>query len=92
MLSLGFMFLSGVVVFCLNYKHLLMTLFSIEFLVLSLYSMFFLFLLMCGCELYFTLIFLVFSVCEGALGLGVLVTLLRSHGNDFISSLSVLSW
>nr|YP_009643385.1 NADH dehydrogenase subunit 4L [Pyrrhopeplus posthumus]APO08802.1 NADH dehydrogenase subunit 4L [Pyrrhopeplus posthumus] len=91
-LSLIIMFVSGVVVFCLSHKHLLLTLFSMEFLVLSLYFMFFMFLLWSGCEIYFILFFLVFSVCEGALGLGVLVSMIRSHGNDFLSSLSVLSW
>nr|YP_009643398.1 NADH dehydrogenase subunit 4L [Pyrrhopeplus carduelis]APO08815.1 NADH dehydrogenase subunit 4L [Pyrrhopeplus carduelis] len=91
-LSLIIMFVSGVVVFCLSHKHLLLTLFSMEFLVLSLYFMFFMFLLWSGCEIYFILFFLVFSVCEGALGLGVLVSMIRSHGNDFLSSLSILSW
>nr|UPL65230.1 NADH dehydrogenase subunit 4L [Scantius aegyptius rossii] len=91
-MSLFFMFLMGVIVFCLSYKHLLLTLFSIEYLVLSLYSLFFIFLFYMGCEIYFVLFFLTFSVCEGALGLGVLVNMIRSHGNDFLSSLSVLSW
>nr|UPL65243.1 NADH dehydrogenase subunit 4L [Ectatops sp.] len=91
-LSLGFMFISGLFIFCLSYSHLLLTLFSLEYLVLSLYLTFFLLLLWMGCDLYFILIFLVFSVCEGALGLGVLVNMIRSCGNDLLSSLSVLSW
>nr|YP_009643463.1 NADH dehydrogenase subunit 4L [Euscopus rufipes]APO08893.1 NADH dehydrogenase subunit 4L [Euscopus rufipes] len=90
--SFIFMFISGLIIFCLSYKHLLLTLFSLEYLVLSLYLMFFVFLLWVGCELFFVLIFLVFSVCEGALGLGVLVNMIRSYGNDLLSSLSILSW
>nr|ASY97606.1 NADH dehydrogenase subunit 4L [Pyrrhocoris tibialis] len=91
-LSLVIMFVSGVIVFCLSHKHLLLTLFSMEYLVLSLYFMFFMFLLWLGCEMYFILFFLTFSVCEGALGLGVLVNMIRGYGNDYLSSLSVLSW
>uniref|UniRef100_UPI0030E3399C NADH dehydrogenase subunit 4L n=1 Tax=Chauliops quaternaria TaxID=2936723 RepID=UPI0030E3399C len=92
MLFILFMFTSGLIVFCLVHKHLLMILFSIEYLVVTLYLLFFLFLLKFGFELYYVLIFLIFSVCEGALGLGILVNMIRSHGNDLLSSISVLSW
>nr|YP_002735079.1 NADH dehydrogenase subunit 4L [Riptortus pedestris]ABZ02121.1 NADH dehydrogenase subunit 4L [Riptortus pedestris] len=85
-------FFIGLIVFSLARKHLLLTLFSLEFLVLILFLALFMFLLKFGYELYFILIFLVFSVCEGALGLGVLVNMIRSHGNDLLSSLSPLTW
>nr|YP_010310396.1 NADH dehydrogenase subunit 4L [Melanacanthus marginatus]UMY75931.1 NADH dehydrogenase subunit 4L [Melanacanthus marginatus] len=90
--SLFLMFFIGVVIFSLARKHLLLTLFSLEYLVLVLFLTLFMFLLMYGYEMYFVLFFLVFSVCEGALGLGVLVNMIRSHGNDLLSSLSILSW
>nr|YP_010310383.1 NADH dehydrogenase subunit 4L [Camptopus lateralis]UMY75918.1 NADH dehydrogenase subunit 4L [Camptopus lateralis] len=86
------MFFFGVITFSLARKHLLLTLFSLEYLVLILFMTLFLFLLSFGYEMYFILIFLTFSVCEGALGLGVLVNMVRSHGNDLLSSLSVLTW
>nr|YP_009643372.1 NADH dehydrogenase subunit 4L [Adrisa magna]AMR75003.1 NADH dehydrogenase subunit 4L [Adrisa magna] len=82
----------GVVVFCSTRKHILLSLLSLEFMVLSVYLLMFMVLLGFGYELYFSLIFLVFSVCEGALGLSILVSLVRSQGNDYLSSLSVLSW
>nr|YP_011009667.1 NADH dehydrogenase subunit 4L [Hygia bidentata]WPV77659.1 NADH dehydrogenase subunit 4L [Hygia bidentata] len=87
-----FMFFSGLISFSLSRKHLLLTLFSLEYLVLVLFLMLFLFLLNYGFEMYFILFFLVFTVCEGALGLSILVKMVRSHGNDLLSSLSVLSW
>nr|YP_009643411.1 NADH dehydrogenase subunit 4L [Physopelta slanbuschii]APO08828.1 NADH dehydrogenase subunit 4L [Physopelta slanbuschii] len=90
--SFFFMFLSGLFVFCSMYKHLLLTLFGLEYLVLLLYLMIYYYLLELGSDLFFVLVFLVFSVCEGSLGLGVLVNMIRSHGNDYLSSLSVLSW
>nr|UPL65762.1 NADH dehydrogenase subunit 4L [Physomerus sp.] len=87
-----FMFFMGLISFSLAHKHLLITLFSIEFLVLVIFLSLFLVLFSFGYELFFILIFLSFSVCEGALGLGVLVNMIRSHGNDLLSSLSTLSW
>nr|AGO28139.1 NADH dehydrogenase subunit 4L [Sphedanolestes impressicollis] len=86
------MFLSGMYVFCSMRKHLLLTLLSLEFLALSLYLFIFVFLCYYGLSYYFILIFLTFVVCEGALGLGILVCLIRSQGSDMISSLSILGW
>nr|UPL66033.1 NADH dehydrogenase subunit 4L [Calacanthia angulosa] len=87
-----FMLISGLYVFCSTHKHLLLTLLSIEFLVLLLFMSFFYFFMSYTFELYFILIFLTFAVCEGALGLSILVSLIRCHGNDNINSLSPLMW
>jgi NADH-ubiquinone oxidoreductase chain 4L len=80
----------GVGVFISNRKHLLATLLSLEFIVLSLYSLLFIYLLGLGFEIYFTIVFLTFAVCEGALGLSILVSIIRTHGNDYFQSFSVL--
>nr|YP_009485626.1 NADH dehydrogenase subunit 4L [Inara alboguttata]AVZ00762.1 NADH dehydrogenase subunit 4L [Inara alboguttata] len=87
-----FMIFMGLFVFCSMRKHLLLTLLSLEFLVLALYFMFYIFMSVYGMSYYFVLVFLTFAVCEGALGLSILVTLIRGSGNDSVSSLSVLSW
>nr|UPL65801.1 NADH dehydrogenase subunit 4L [Megalotomus sp.] len=92
MYMLLFMFFIGVLTFSLARKHLLLTLFSLEFLVLVLFLSLFMYLFIFEYEFYFMLLFLTFSVCEGALGLGVLVNMIRGHGNDLLSSLSTLSW
>nr|YP_009630484.1 NADH dehydrogenase subunit 4L [Erthesina fullo]QBR54809.1 NADH dehydrogenase subunit 4L [Erthesina fullo]UAJ48739.1 NADH dehydrogenase subunit 4L [Erthesina fullo] len=89
---LMFNLMCGAVVFCSARKHLLLTLLSLEFMVLSVFLCLFLFLYVYGYELYFSLIFLIFTVCEGALGLSVLVSLVRSQGNDYLSGISTLSW
>nr|YP_010222585.1 NADH dehydrogenase subunit 4L [Macroscytus subaeneus]UCC46035.1 NADH dehydrogenase subunit 4L [Macroscytus subaeneus] len=83
---------SGIVVFCSTRKHILLSLLSLEFMVLSIYLVLFIMMMTYGYELYFSLVFLVFTVCEGALGLSILVKLVRSHGNDYLSSMAVLSW
>lgn len=41
-------------------------------------------------EIYFLLIFLVFVVCEGALGLRILVNIVRSFGNNYFQSFRIL--
>lgn len=38
----------------------------------------------------FVLLFLVFAVCEGRTGLGVLVRVVRSHGSDVLGGFSLL--
>ena len=83
-------FFMGVVVFCSARKHLLLALLGLEFLVLIVYLSLFYMLLMFGYELYISLIFLVFTVCEGALGLSILVRLVRSNGNDYLLRISRL--
>nr|AVJ52551.1 NADH dehydrogenase subunit 4L [Solenosthedium bilunatum] len=82
----------GVITFCSYRNHLLLALLSLEFMVLSVFYMVIIMMVMYGYEMYFSLIFLVFSVCEGALGLSILVKMVRSQGNDYLMSISVLGW
>nr|YP_009628233.1 NADH dehydrogenase subunit 4L [Isonychia kiangsinensis]ADG95344.1 NADH dehydrogenase subunit 4L [Isonychia ignota]QBO27433.1 NADH dehydrogenase subunit 4L [Isonychia kiangsinensis] len=82
--------MSGAWVFISKRKHLLATLLSLEFMVLGLYFLLFSYLTGIEGELYFTMVFLTFAVCEGALGLSVLVSMIRTHGNDYFQSFSVL--
>nr|YP_010728550.1 NADH dehydrogenase subunit 4L [Helota thoracica]WEA76636.1 NADH dehydrogenase subunit 4L [Helota thoracica] len=85
-----FMFLSGVLVFSSKRKHLLLMLLSLEFIVLSLYMNMFLYLNVMTYDFLFSMIFLTMSVCEGALGLSVLVSMIRVHGNDYILTMNSL--
>nr|AKF78364.1 NADH dehydrogenase subunit 4L [Nothancyla verreauxi] len=84
------MFISGIIVYVLKRKHLLSTLLSLEFIVLSLFYLLFMMYMNYNYEFYFTMIFLVFSVCEGALGLSILVSMIRTHGNDYFQSFNIL--
>nr|QCI09257.1 NADH dehydrogenase subunit 4L [Aponsila sp. FS-2019] len=92
-LNLSLIFMScSIFVFCMTHKHILLALLSLEFMVLSVYLILLYFLTSYGYEIYFIVLFLVFSVCEGALGLSILVNFVRTTGNDYLSSLSILSW
>nr|ALO76469.1 NADH deshydrogenase subunit 4L [Pseudocolaspis sp. PSE01] len=84
------MYLSGFFSFLLKYKHLLLLLLSLEFMILSLYYGIFLYLSLIGYEYFFVMIFLIMSVSEGVLGLSVLVMMIRSHGNDLLLTFSFL--
>lgn len=81
------MFFSGFLVFCSMRKHILLTLLSLEYLVLSVFVFLVFFVINLGGDLYLILVFLTFSVCEGVLGLSILVTIIRSYGNDQVNSL-----
>nr|WNH42505.1 NADH dehydrogenase subunit 4L [Neoperla kalengonis]WNH42506.1 NADH dehydrogenase subunit 4L [Neoperla kalengonis] len=84
------MFVCGCWVFVSKRKHLLLTLLSLEFMVLALFMFLFIFLNFMYQELFFSMVFLTFSVCEGALGLSILVSMIRTHGNDYFQIFSVL--
>nr|YP_010693850.1 NADH dehydrogenase subunit 4L [Tachina punctocincta]WCD42080.1 NADH dehydrogenase subunit 4L [Tachina punctocincta] len=84
------LFIMGVFTFVLNRKHLLSMLLSLEYIVLSLFLMLFIYLNMMNYENYFSMMFLIFSVCEGALGLSILVSMIRTHGNDYFQSFNIL--
>nr|QDP18109.1 NADH dehydrogenase subunit 4L [Sphenarium purpurascens] len=82
-------YFSGVFVFSSKRKHLLIVLLSLEYIVLSLFMIIVINLFSYNYDYYFPVVFLVFSVCEGALGLSILVSMIRSYGNDFFNSFSL---
>nr|YP_010564698.1 NADH dehydrogenase subunit 4L [Lordithon arcuatus]UZA61075.1 NADH dehydrogenase subunit 4L [Lordithon arcuatus] len=85
-----YMFFMGLMSFCLKRKHFLLMLMSLEFVVISLFMNLFYFLSFFNYEQYFVMIFLTMSVCEGALGLSILVSMIRTHGNDYFQTFSIL--
>nr|QOL00773.1 NADH dehydrogenase subunit 4L [Xya japonica] len=81
-----FMFISSAYVYTSKRKHLMIILLSLEFMVLSLFILIINWMMLIQEEVYFLIMFFVFSVCEGSLGLTILVSMIRSHGNDYFSS------
>nr|AXS66077.1 NADH dehydrogenase subunit 4L [Staphylinoidea sp. 14 KM-2017] len=84
------MYLSGIISFCMNRKHFLLMLLSLEFVVVSLFMGVYIFLNMFTYEYYFSMIFLTLSVCEGVLGLSLLISLIRTHGSDYFQVFNIL--
>nr|YP_009826199.1 NADH dehydrogenase subunit 4L [Scythris sinensis]QBY40015.1 NADH dehydrogenase subunit 4L [Scythris sinensis] len=84
------MFFTGNMIFVSKYKHLLIVLLSLEFIVLSIFFFLLVMLSFMEYNMYMLMVFLVFSVCEGALGLSILVSMIRTHGNDYFQSFNLL--
>jgi len=75
----------GVYFICVSGRHLLIILLALEYSSIGVYI---LLASRIGREfVYFLLCFLVFLVCEGAVGLSVLVSIRRSHGGGGLSGL-----
>nr|APX39479.1 NADH dehydrogenase subunit 4L [Chrysolina polita] len=85
-----FMFLSSSIMFIMHRKHYLLMLLSLELMVLSLYLNLFFYLSNMVYEYFFMMIFLTMSVCEGVLGLAILILMIRTFGNDYIMTFSAL--
>lgn len=84
------LFIIGVFTFVSNRKHLLSILLRLEYIVLRLFLLLFIYLNILNFEFFFRIIFLTFSVCEGALGLSILVRIIRTHGNDYFQRFNIL--
>nr|BCV68723.1 NADH dehydrogenase subunit 4L [Sinanodonta tumens] len=68
-------------------KNMLGALLSMEVFTLGVYTMIFSLVISQGWLGCVCLIFLTFGVCEAALGLSVLVSLIRSAGSDYVGAL-----
>nr|AYU74291.1 NADH dehydrogenase subunit 4l [Glomeridesmus sp. ITV8918]QCF39647.1 NADH dehydrogenase subunit 4L [Glomeridesmus spelaeus]QCF39660.1 NADH dehydrogenase subunit 4L [Glomeridesmus spelaeus] len=76
-----FMFLIGLLVYVSNYKYIMIMLMSLEYMMLVSY-MFSVILLFNGMDMYMLLVLLGFIASEGALGLGILVCIIREYGKE----------
>lgn len=79
-----FIYFASILVFTFKRKHLLLILLSLESSVVSLYIGLFFLLSGIDYEFFYSIIYLTIRVCEGALGLSLLVLMIRVHGNDYI--------
>ncbi|YP_112442.1 NADH dehydrogenase subunit 4L (mitochondrion) [Octopus vulgaris] len=84
-----YMYMCGLFVLLFQWKHILNILLGFEVLTLSVISMFFFSVGVVSLNLYLVIIVVVFGVCEASLGLSLLVSFIRLHGNDYVMSLSV---
>lgn len=84
------LFIIGIFTFVSNRKHLLSILLRLEYIVLRLFFLLYIYLNIFNFENFFSIIFLTFSVCEGALGLSILVSIIRTHGNDYFQRFNIL--
>lgn len=85
-----FIYLIGLIMFRIKRNHFLLILLILEFIVIRLFLGLFFYLNKFNYEFYFSIIFLTMRVCEGVLGLSILVSLTRTHGRDYYQSFNML--
>nr|YP_010586039.1 NADH dehydrogenase subunit 4L [Apatidelia acuminata]UZZ43775.1 NADH dehydrogenase subunit 4L [Apatidelia acuminata] len=79
-------YLVGNFMFSLNRKHLLVILLSLELIVLNLFFYIYLYLLLNMMNsIYFLVMFMILTVCEGVLGISILVYMIRIYSSDYMS-------
>nr|YP_009442016.1 NADH dehydrogenase subunit 4L [Gnathotrichus materiarius]AOY40237.1 NADH dehydrogenase subunit 4L [Gnathotrichus materiarius] len=79
------MVFSSAFIFVLKYKHFLIMLLSLELMVLGLFVLLFMYFTQGVSEYFISMVYLSLSVCEGALGLSLLVLMIRTHGGDMLA-------
>ena len=82
--SLIILFYSSLYIYVSKYKHFLLILLSLESIVLSIYILIFIYFVQFFYEYFLLILFLTIRVCERALGLSLLVLIVRIHGGDII--------
>ena len=85
-----FMVVCGLWRFIRYHKHLLNSLLRLEFIILGVFWLLRRQISNVGREIYFSLFFLTLAACEGALGLSLLVQVVRRHGSDRFRRLNLL--
>uniref|UniRef100_UPI0030FE1750 NADH dehydrogenase subunit 4L n=1 Tax=Synergus nanlingensis TaxID=3135082 RepID=UPI0030FE1750 len=85
------LYMISCLMFTLNYIHLLMTLMCLEIMMMSLMMMIYMFMLMMNIE-YLLLIYLLIIVCEGVLGLSLLILFIRFKGCDKLNLINLIMW
>nr|QQQ88668.1 NADH dehydrogenase subunit 4L [Hyalella cajasi] len=72
--------------FVMNRTHLLNSLLSLEMMSVTIYFLIGVIFVTLGLELFYLMFFLVLIVCEGVLGISLLVSLVYSHGEDYFKA------
>lgn len=80
----------GNFLYSLNRKHLLIILLRLEFIILNIFFIVYLYTVSMGNRIYFIVLFIVLTVCEGVLGISILINIVRIFGNDYMRIFRVL--
>nr|YP_010882215.1 NADH dehydrogenase subunit 4L [Stheneboea repudiosa]WID87129.1 NADH dehydrogenase subunit 4L [Stheneboea repudiosa] len=84
------MFFCGLLMFSFNYNHFLVTLLSLEYIVLSLFWLIFIYMSFYMFDFILLMFMMTFWVCEAVLGLSLLVSIIRGYGSDYFSLINLL--
>nr|YP_010610702.1 NADH dehydrogenase subunit 4L [Luteuthis dentatus]WAP91470.1 NADH dehydrogenase subunit 4L [Luteuthis dentatus]WAP91496.1 NADH dehydrogenase subunit 4L [Luteuthis dentatus] len=84
-----FMYMSGLVILLMQWKHVLNVMISLEIMMLGVLMSFIFTWGVMSLDYFLIMILVVFSVCEASLGLSLLVSMIRCHGNDYVKMLNL---
>lgn len=85
-----FILLIGNLIIFINYYFFLIILLTLEFIGLSIFGVLIYILNFFNIEVYFLIVYLILIVCEGVLGLSILVFLYRIYRRDYTYSYNLL--
>nr|YP_003734709.1 NADH dehydrogenase subunit 4L [Cotesia vestalis]ACH71093.1 NADH dehydrogenase subunit 4L [Cotesia vestalis] len=85
------LFLISTLMYSSFYKHLLMSLISLEFMILNLSMFLYFYMSFLKLNIYFMSFFWTISVCESIMGLTILVFMVRKLGNDYTKMLNLMN-
>nr|QIT06578.1 NADH dehydrogenase subunit 4L [Paranurophorus simplex] len=80
---------SGLWIFSSKRDHLLSLLLSIEYISLGTFFIFIISFFFS--DLFFGLMFIIITACEGALGLSILINMTRTHSGDYIKNMNLIT-
>nr|QXJ42370.1 NADH dehydrogenase subunit 4L [Euprymna scolopes] len=84
-----FIYICGVIILLFQWKHVLNMMLSFEIMMLGVIFLFLLSWGVCSSDFSLMMVIVVFGVCEASLGLSLLVSMVRCHGNDYVKSLNM---
>lgn len=85
-----YIFIRSCFIFSYFYKHILLTLIRLEFIIINIIYNIYFTILINEINLFFIAIFLAIAVCERVLGLSLLIHLVRLSGNDYTNNISII--
>uniref|UniRef100_UPI00315CD3A7 NADH dehydrogenase subunit 4L n=1 Tax=Choucentrus sinensis TaxID=3038122 RepID=UPI00315CD3A7 len=77
----------GILSLSLVRKHIFLCLISLEFMVVYLLVIIYLYCILFFNSFYIYVMLICFYVCEGVLGLSLIVLMIRCHSNDYLNSM-----
>lgn len=84
-----FIYICSLISLLIIRNHIFLCLLRLEFIVVSLLIIYFYSFIFLLNGIYMLIIIMVFFVCEGVLGLRILVRIIRCYGNDYLNSMSL---
>nr|YP_009131556.1 NADH dehydrogenase subunit 4L [Pelecinus polyturator]AIW82474.1 NADH dehydrogenase subunit 4L [Pelecinus polyturator] len=86
------LFLCSLMLFTFFFKYMLLMLISLEFIMISIFYMMYIIVVKFNLDYNIIMYMMVFMVCEGVLGLSILVLYIRYNGSDMVKFMNLKLW